>query len=74
MLKIEGLIEKSKQNFIKDPIALIIPHLEFPGKLSCDVKFVSLENEEHLGSIGYQNIPVENDIKKAYDILILEIE
>ena len=76
MLKIVGLVEKTPQNFVKDPFIQIIPHLEFPGRLSCDANIiVDLDgNKQNSGAIGYNNVPVEGDIKLAYDSLINEIE
>lgn len=76
MLKIIGLIETNKQMYIKDPFLQIIPHLEFPGRLSCDAHIILNidNNKQNSGAIGYNDIPVDGDIKKAYDTLINEIE
>ena len=76
MLKITGMLEVSNGKYIKDPFAQLIPHLTFAGKMTCDVNLVVKTEvaSEQVGAMGYQNIPVEGEVKEAYDALITALD
>ncbi len=78
MLKVTGFLTTQPGRLVDSPYIAIIPHLSVVGKMTCDVN-LSIKQEDpfevtSVGSLGYQDIPVEGDLKEAYDNLILKVQ